>query len=699
MEIDRHKADIKELKKNMVTQLEEERNNIKNIEHQLNKERDSTITTLSKLTGNMKGSIFKTMAELNTDMKNDFMTQKSEETIRQMFEVQKIIDCQFSILDSLNIQGYMEMVKNKFHNEQNPQLDLNEFISSIIIQEKNPMLKKLLLELSINHPTALEKILQTMLRYLYFDNEITSKELISYAPFSGSSLSHGSSIRIGIQNKDAILSLSESDLLIQGTIKKEDDSNITSALINNGIAHLFEVVSYKMNEKVICTVYNPGVASTLNSFALLSSDQVKGLSNASWISDGKLDGTKFNTTKDGEFLFTVPLSLLLPFFATYKKITTNAKHELILTRSRNDDNAVKSDSKINIDITKIVWRVPTIHLNDVARLHLLDLIKRNVTIDVAFRSYDLVTYPTLPTTHKHSWMVKSTNNLNVPRYVIFAMQTDKIDDFKKNNQIFDFNDLSSIRLFLNEQNNCRKLINNNTNTTPTTDNTITQQNTENPNNNTTHTEQINQNNPEKQTNKSEMQSIEPETNYRNESTNTIKKNEVPISSTTINNITENNEHLKKRTLSSSSRDSSDQINQTTKTPMQHIDNICSTSKTTEPMPKKTSTKANDKLKKKKSRTEYMPSISINILKAPMEKEPEKYIINFNTLNNILIESSGIKDISHIIKKYQINADDLSHTINSLYPLLDNPHAKTTFTKLIKKINLTQDINSTSADDD
>ncbi|XP_044740070.1 uncharacterized protein LOC123301397 [Chrysoperla carnea] len=281
---------------------------------------------------------------------------------------------------------------------------------------------------------------------------ITSKELISYGPFSGSSLSHGSSIRIGIQNKDAILSLSESDLLIQGTIKKVDDgSAVTSALINNGIAHLFEVVSYKMNEQVICTVYNPGVASTLNGFAVLSSDQVKGLSNASWISDGQLDGTKFNLTKDGNFLFTVPLSLLLPFFATYKKVITNARHELSLTRSRTDENAVKSASKLNIDITKIEWRVPTIHLNDVARLHMLDLIKRNVTINVAFRNYDLVTYPTLPTTHKHSWMVKTTNNLNAPRYVIFAMQTDRIDDFKKNNQIFDFNDLSSIRLFLNER--------------------------------------------------------------------------------------------------------------------------------------------------------------------------------------------------------------------------------------------------------
>ncbi|XP_044740088.1 uncharacterized protein LOC123301415 [Chrysoperla carnea] len=217
---------------------------------------------------------------------------------------------------------------------------------------------------------------------------ITSKELISYEPFSGSSLSHGSSIRIGIQNKDAILSLSESDLLIQGTIKKVDDgSAVISALINNGIAHLFEVVSYKMNEQVIFTVYNPGVASTLNGFAVLSSDQVKGLSNASWISDGQLDGTKFNLTKDGNFLFTVPLSLLLPFFATYKKDITNSRHELSLTRSRTDENAVKSASKLNIDITKIEWRVPTIHLNDVARLHMLDLIKRNVTINVAFQQH------------------------------------------------------------------------------------------------------------------------------------------------------------------------------------------------------------------------------------------------------------------------------------------------------------------------
>lgn len=85
-------------------------------------------------------------------------------TIQKMFDIRKIIDVQFSILESLNINGFMQMVRNKFQNEKNAQAQFGNwypYISSIISQEKNPMLKKFLLELFINHPAIIEKTLQS----------------------------------------------------------------------------------------------------------------------------------------------------------------------------------------------------------------------------------------------------------------------------------------------------------------------------------------------------------------------------------------------------------------------------------------------------------------------------------------------------------------------------------------------------------
>ena len=42
----------------------------------------------------------------------------------------------------------------------------------------------------------------------------------------------------------------------------------------------------------------------------------------------------------GYFNVTIPLSMILGFAEDYRKIIVNCKHELVLTRSKNDRNAI-----------------------------------------------------------------------------------------------------------------------------------------------------------------------------------------------------------------------------------------------------------------------------------------------------------------------------------------------------------------------
>lgn len=282
---------------------------------------------------------------------------------------------------------------------------------------------------------------------VYFDNEIISKELITFHPYSGTSLACGSQIRIPIQNKDIITLLNQSDLIIEGKLQKPDASAVNEGIINNGLAYLFDVIRYEINDKEICTVYNPGVTSSIVNHSLISSSKLHSLSNAGWLND--LSET--NKLTHGAFQYIIPLAKLIPFFASYKKILTNIKHELILVRARTDDNVLCTRTDTRIVLSKIAWRVPVLQLNDSPKLKLMQMIENDVSIYLPFHNWQLHTYPTLPAANRHLWTVKSTSSLDAPRFVLFAMQTDRIDQREKNNALFDHNDITSIRLFLNEK--------------------------------------------------------------------------------------------------------------------------------------------------------------------------------------------------------------------------------------------------------
>ena len=151
--------------------------------------------------------------------------------------------------------------------------------------------------------------------------------------------------------------------------------------------------------------------------------------------------------------FCIPLKYLQGFFEDYKRMIINARHELILIRSRNDNNALIGSQMLEpeIELLKLQWRVPHVTLNDVNKLSLLRTLESGQNLSICFHSWDLYEYPLLQSTTKHSWAVKASAQLENPRCIILALQTNRKNVMPEDITMFNNCKLSNVKLFLNSE--------------------------------------------------------------------------------------------------------------------------------------------------------------------------------------------------------------------------------------------------------
>ncbi|XP_055371863.1 uncharacterized protein LOC129605890 [Condylostylus longicornis] len=65
---------------------------------------------------------------------------------------------------------------------------------------------------------------------------------------------------------------------------------------------------------------------------------------------------------------------------------------------------------------------------------------------------ELYEYPSLPqNSNHHIWNVKTTTQLEKPRYIIFALQTDKLDQVTKDPSKFDHCNITDLKVYLNSE--------------------------------------------------------------------------------------------------------------------------------------------------------------------------------------------------------------------------------------------------------
>lgn len=283
------------------------------------------------------------------------------------------------------------------------------------------------------------------------DNSINNCEVHSHPPYANTTLNNSDEIRIPIQTQDIYTLPCNSSIYLEGQLlDHENKVSVSAELVNNFIAFLFDEIRYEVGGIVVDRVRNPGITSTIKGLASFTSNECDRYHHAGW--NQLKNPTLVNA--NGYFSVNVPLKNVMGFFEDFKRILINIRQELVLIRSSSDNNAVissKVNEKLKIELHKILWRIPHIQVADTEKLRLLKYIEKGRDLELAFRSWELHELPVLQKTTKHTWNVKASSQLEKPRFVIVAFQTDRKNNVNKNMSQFDHCNLTNIKLYLNSE--------------------------------------------------------------------------------------------------------------------------------------------------------------------------------------------------------------------------------------------------------
>ena len=246
---------------------------------------------------------------------------------------------------------------------------------------------------------------------------------------------------------------SKSYLRFRGTLKKGDGTVPThTGIIRNGLTHLFDRIAFELNGVEIDQTREVGITTTIKNYVSIPKYEEESYKSAGWALN---DDYKLTLNTVGGFEVIVPLSMLLGFAEDYKRIIVNAKQELVLLLANSPTNALykaAADAEnIVLDLNTIEWLMPHLIVNTRERVKLLKHVEKGRDFDIAFRSWSLETYPTLPMAQKVVWNVKSSFPSEKPRYVIIGFQIARQITLAKDRSLFDSCNIKDIKLHLNSE--------------------------------------------------------------------------------------------------------------------------------------------------------------------------------------------------------------------------------------------------------
>ena len=289
--------------------------------------------------------------------------------------------------------------------------------------------------------------------------------------------SSGADIRLTIETQDIFTHPSESFLIIEGQLVRNDNGNEYAAgdlitLTNNGIMHLFKRIRYDLSGQVIENIMNVGQATTMMGLLKYPDDfsKSKGL-NQLWYKDTTENANNnnagfsirrsyiiVNADPIGTFSFKIPLKHIFGFCEDYDKVVYGLKHTLTLTRNDDNDAIFKTNNRAGgIDVvadgkvilSKVSWFMPHVTLADKDKMELYKIIERKEKIPVGYRMIqcDSATIPQNSTSF--SWRLSVKSSPEVPRFIIVGFQTDRSGNQKANPSLFNNVDVSNIYVMLN----------------------------------------------------------------------------------------------------------------------------------------------------------------------------------------------------------------------------------------------------------
>lgn len=286
------------------------------------------------------------------------------------------------------------------------------------------------------------------------DDSIVGYQYHTHQPYSSTTLNNSDEIRIPIQTQDLYTLPSQSFLYIEGKLTKSDGTNYSANVhfTNNGLAFLFDEIRYELGGVVIDRVRNPGITTTIKGYVSFSQAESKSLQNAGWRVTDDNSNPDIVDTK-GNFNVCIPLKILLGFAEDYHKIIMNLRQELVLIRSNSDLNAIMQKENKNetykVTLSKVLWKMPHVTVGDAQKLRLLKQFESNRELTIAYRSWELHEYPQLQQTKNHTWAVKSSSQIEKPRYLIFCLQKNRKNHLTTDMSHFDHCNLVNLKVYLN----------------------------------------------------------------------------------------------------------------------------------------------------------------------------------------------------------------------------------------------------------
>ncbi|KAJ8933006.1 hypothetical protein NQ318_003671 [Aromia moschata] len=235
-------------------------------------------------------------------------------------------------------------------------------------------------------------------------------------------------VRIAIQDLEANTVPCDSYLYVEGKLTKDDDG-ITTQLefINNAVAYLFKEIRYELNGtgcRPCIDVKRLSVLYTKRKF-FVGKCWMGGQKNKTVAKQGEtvkdaITRERIIPDSAGNFNTIIPLKHLMGFFEDFRKLMIHMRQELVIIRSSSDYDAVTSENdteKPKVTINRISWVVPHVSLSLEKQMNINTIVKKV--------SWEIIEYPSLPTSTRHTWPVKTSTKVESPRHVIVAFQKDR----------------------------------------------------------------------------------------------------------------------------------------------------------------------------------------------------------------------------------------------------------------------------------
>jgi hypothetical protein len=299
------------------------------------------------------------------------------------------------------------------------------------------------------------------------DNDIRSNEKIIFNPQTGTTYDNGEQINIIIENQNSYFLPSEAYLIIEGQITKRDGAAFTNAdkiaLVNNAPMFLFDRIEYRIEDRVIESINQPGKATLIKGMLSYLSYIVDTNDTMGFITDfmavdeeNETEKTnngfatrmkKHNIRQKGSVQFLVPLKHIFGFCEDYQKVIYGVRHNLMFLRSNNDSNMFsRFDATIGIFLLeKLQLAMPKIVPSIEKEIKLMEIIKNKASLAINFRNR-IFEEINVPTNQSFTWRLGSKiENIS---YIILSFQTNRENNYK-NIAVFDHCDLEVIYVELN----------------------------------------------------------------------------------------------------------------------------------------------------------------------------------------------------------------------------------------------------------